>query len=144
MDKYYVLKERAVPEVLLKVVEAKRMLESGVAQSIQDATESVGISRSSYYKYRDDISVYHKKDAGKITTLILQLDDVPGRFLAVLNAISDYPINIYNVHQGTSVNGVANLMMELETPLESDYIPLIVNEIGKREGVHYVKILAKE
>ena len=48
---YYVLKEKAVPDVLLRVVEAKRLLDSGKTDSVQDATEQVGISRSSFYKY---------------------------------------------------------------------------------------------
>ena len=51
--KYFVLKQKAVPEVLLKVVEAKRLLDSGKAVSVQEAAENVGISRSSFYKYKD-------------------------------------------------------------------------------------------
>jgi len=144
MDKYYVLKERAVPEVLLKVVEAKRLIDSGQAESILDATERVGISRSSFYKYKDDISVFHKKDSGKITTVILQVDDGPGMFLGVLNAIAEYKVNILNIHQGISVNGVANLMLVLEAPGDAEYIPDIIGKIAKRDGVHYVKILARE
>ena len=57
--KYFVLKKKAVPEVLLKVVEAKRLLESERAESVQEATELVGISRSSFYKYKDDIFPFH-------------------------------------------------------------------------------------
>ena len=144
MEKYYVLRERAIPEILLKVVEAKRLIESGEAESIMEATEMVGISRSSFYKYKDDISIFHKKDEGKITTVILQVDDGPGMFLGVLNSIAEYKINILNIHQGISVNGVANLMLELEAPENADYIPDIVKKIGRREGVHYVKILARE
>ncbi len=144
MEKYYVLRERAVPEVLLKVVEAKRLMESGEAESIMEATEMVDISRSSFYKYKDDISIFHKKDEGKITTVILQVDDGPGMFLGVLNSIAEYKINILNIHQGISVNGVANLMLELEAPENAEYIPDIVKKIGRREGVHYVKILARE
>lgn len=52
---YFVVKEKAVPEVLLKVVEAKRLLESEKAVTVQEATDQVGISRSSFYKYKDDI-----------------------------------------------------------------------------------------
>ena len=55
---YYVVREKAVPEVLLKVVEAKRLLDSGKLESVQDATEAVGISRSSFYKYKDDITYF--------------------------------------------------------------------------------------
>ena len=57
---FFVLREKAVPEVLLKVVEAKRLLDSGKVESVQDATEAVGISRSSFYKYKDDIFPYHE------------------------------------------------------------------------------------
>lgn len=62
---YYVLKEKAVPEVLLKVVEAKRLIDSGKIASVQEATESVGISRSSFYKYKDDYFSFSRDNKGK-------------------------------------------------------------------------------
>lgn len=144
MAKYYVLKENAVPEVLIKVVEAKQLIEAGKVKSVQEATEVVGISRSSFYKYKDDISVFHNKQAGKLTTLVLQVDDGPGIFLRILNRIAEYNVNIMNIHQGISINGVANLMLVLEAPQELGCITQIVEQIGECEGVYYVKILAKE
>ena len=66
---YYVLKEKAVPEVLLKVVEAKRLIESGKIASVQEATEKVGISRSSFYKYKDDIFPFHDTAKGRTITI---------------------------------------------------------------------------
>ena len=54
-NRYYVVTKKAVPEVLLKVVEAKRLLESAKASTVQEAADMVGISRSSFYKYKDDI-----------------------------------------------------------------------------------------
>ena len=68
-ENFYVLTENAVPEVLLKVVEAKRLLDSGRESSVQDATERVGISRSSFYKYKDDIFRFHDDSAGTTITL---------------------------------------------------------------------------
>ena len=62
--KYYVVKERAVPEVLIKVVEAKKLLDMGKVETVQDATEQVGISRSSFYKYKDDIFPFHEETRG--------------------------------------------------------------------------------
>ena len=59
--KYYVVRERAVPEVLLKVVEAKRLLESKRVATVQEAAERTGISRSSFYKYKDDIFPFHEE-----------------------------------------------------------------------------------
>ena len=75
---YYVLKEKAVPEVLLKVVEAKRLLESDRAKTIQEATEAVGISRSSFYKYKEDIYPFHENTKGKNISFVMQMDDGPG------------------------------------------------------------------
>ena len=76
--KYFVLKQKAVPEVLLKVVEAKKLIESERAITIQEATEKVGISRSSFYKYKDDIFPFYDNAKGKTITLVLQMDDEQG------------------------------------------------------------------
>ena len=75
--KYYVVRERAVPEVLLKVVEAKRLLESKRVATVQEAAERTGISRSSFYKYKDDIFPFHEETNGKTITFIIQMDDEP-------------------------------------------------------------------
>ena len=82
--KYFVVKQKAVPEVLLKVVEAKRLLESEKALTIQDAVDSVGISRSSFYKYKDDIFQFHDNSQGTTITLTFQMDDEPGLLSDVL------------------------------------------------------------
>ena len=67
--KYYVVRERAVPEVLLRVVEAQKLLDCGKAQTVQEAAEQTGISRSSFYKYKDDIFPFHEETRGKTITL---------------------------------------------------------------------------
>ena len=87
---YYVLKEKAVPEVLLKVVEAKRLIESGKIASVQEATEKVGISRSSFYKYKDDIFPFHDTAKGRTITLVIQLDDEPGLLSVVLKTVAEF------------------------------------------------------
>lgn len=143
-SRYYVLKEKAVPEVLLKVVEAKRLIESGNALSIQEATEKAGISRSSFYKYKDDVFLFHKKDQGKITTAVIQMDDTPGMFLDVLKTIAAYRINVVTIHQSISVNGVASFMLSLEASVDSDAIPRIVDEVSAQRGIHYMKVIAEE
>ena len=80
--KYYVVTERAVPEVLQKVVEAKKLLDSGRVLTVQEAAEQTGISRSSFYKYKDDIFPFHENSKGKTITMVLQMDDEPGLCLS--------------------------------------------------------------
>ena len=92
--KYYVVRERAVPEVLLKVVEAKRLLESKRVATVQEAAERTGISRSSFYKYKDDIFPFHEETKGKTITFIIQMDDEPGLLSMVLQTIARFHGNI--------------------------------------------------
>ena len=74
-SKYFVVKQKAVPEVLLKVVEAKKLLETVRAITVQEAADRVGISRSSFYKYKDDIFPFYDNTKGKTITLVVQMDD---------------------------------------------------------------------
>ena len=89
-SKYFVVKQKAVPEVLLKVVEAKRLLESERAITVQEATDKVGISRSSFYKYKDDIFPFYDNTKGKTITLVVQMDDEQGLLSDLLQCICGY------------------------------------------------------
>ena len=86
--KYFVLKQKAVPEVLLKVVEAKKLLESERVITVQEATEAVGISRSSFYKYKDDIFPFYDNAKGKTVTFVTQMDDEPGLLSDLLHIVA--------------------------------------------------------
>ena len=141
---YYVIKEKAVPEVLLKVVEAKRLLESGRASSVQDAVERVDISRSSFYKYKDDIFPFHDNAKGRTITLVIQLDDEPGLLSSILRIIADGNANILTIHQSIPVNGIASLTLSIEILPQTTDANQIMEEIEAKDGVHYLKILARE
>ena len=141
---YFVLKEKAVPEVLLKVVEAKRLFESGKAASVQDATEAVGISRSSFYKYKDDIFPFHENERGKSITLVIQLDDEPGLLSLVLRAIDKFKCNILTIHQSVPINGIASLTLSIDVFQAQDKVDEMTSTIEQVEGVHYAKIIARE
>ena len=142
--KYFVLKQKAVPEVLLKVVEAKRLLDSGKAVSVQEAAENVGISRSSFYKYKDDIFPFHDNAKGKTITMVIQLDDEPGLLSVVLLIVADYHANILTIHQSIPVNGIASLTLSVDVLNETGDISQMVDTIEQQQGIHYLKILARE
>ena len=141
---YFVLKEKAVPEVLLKVVEAKRLFESGKVASVQDATEAVGISRSSFYKYKDDIFPFHENEKGKPITLVIQLDDEPGLLSNILRAIDKFRCNILTIHQSVPINGIATLTLSVDVFQAEEQVEELVAAIEQVDGVHYAKIIARE
>ena len=113
-SKYFVVKQKAVPEVLLKVVEAKKLLESERAITVQEATDKVGISRSSFYKYKDDIFPFYDNTKGKTITLVVQMDDEQGLLSDLLHVVAVYRANILTIHQSIPVNGVATLTLSVE------------------------------
>lgn len=142
--KYFVVKQKAVPEVLLKVVEAKKLLESERAMTVQDATDQVGISRSSFYKYKDDIFPFYDNTKGKTVTFVVQLDDEQGLLSDVLHVVAVYKANILTIHQSIPVNGVATLTLSLEIKSNTGNISKMVEDIEELSGIHYVKILSRE
>lgn len=142
--KYFVLKQKAVPEVLLKVVEAKRLIDSERALTIQEATEKVGISRSSFYKYKDDIFPFYENAKGRTITMVLQMDDEQGLLSDLLHIVAVYKANILTIHQSIPVNNVATLTLSVEVRPDTGDISGMVGEMERNNGVHYVKIIARE
>lgn len=142
--KYYVLKKKAVPEVLLKVVEVKRLLASERNLTIQEAADQIGISRSSFYKYKDDIFPFHENEKGQTITLAIQVDDMPGLLAEILKEVAEYRANILTIHQSIPLNGVATITLSVEILSTTGNISEMVNEIEMNEGVHYLKIVGRE
>ena len=142
--KYFVVKQKAIPEVLLKVVEAKRLLESEKVLTIQEAVDAVGISRSSFYKYKDDIFPFHDNSQGTTITLTFQMDDEPGILSDVLKIIAEYRANILTIHQSIPINGIASLTLSVEILATTGDISAMMQDIEIQCGVQYIKILARE
>ena len=142
--KYFVVKQKAIPEVLLKVVEEKRLLESEKVLTIQEAVDAVGISRSSFYKYKDDIFPFYDNTKGKTITLVVQMDDRQGLLSDLLHVVAVYRANILTIHQSIPVNGVATLTLSVEVREDTGNVSSMIDELEVLDGIHYVKILARE
>ena len=143
-SKYFVVKQRAVPEVLLKVVEAKKLLETVRAITVQETADRVGISRSSFYKYKDDIFPFYDNTKGKTITLVVQMDDKQGLLSDLLHVVAVYRANILTIHQSIPVNGVATLTLSVEVREDTENVSSMIDELEVLDGIHYVKILARE
>lgn len=141
--KYYVVKQKALPEVLLKVAQANRLIETkGI--SVADATEQVGISRSSYYKYKEDIFPFRDNVKGKTITFVLSMDDEPGLLSLVLKKVAEFHANILTIHQTIPVNGVASLTLSVDILPSTGDSSKMIEEIEQLPGVRYLKILSRE
>ncbi|MDY5845361.1 MAG: ACT domain-containing protein [Bariatricus sp.] len=142
--KYFVVKKKAVPDVLLKVVEVKRILAMNRGMTIQEATDEIGISRSSFYKYKDDIFPFHESEKGQTVTMVIQLDDTPGVMAELLQKVAEYKANILTIHQSIPINGVATITLSVEVLASTGNMSDMVDELEQHAGVHYLKIVGRE
>ncbi len=141
---FFVLRRKAVPEVLLKVVEAKNLLESRRASTVQEAIDAVGISRSSFYKYKEDIFRFQDNAKGKMINLSFQMEDEPGLLSDALKIVSDCQANVLTIHQSIPVGGVASLSLSIELLEGSGDISHMLERLEAQRGVFRVRLLAKE
>jgi chorismate mutase len=141
---YFIIERKAVPDVLLKVVQAKKLVEKEKTLTIQEAVDQVGISRSSFYKYKDSIFPFYDNARGSTITLSLRIDDEPGILSRVLNTIADYKMNILTIHQAIPINGIANISISIQLLETSGDIYEMMNGINGFQGIYEIKILARE
>lgn len=143
-SKYYVVTQNAIPEVLLKVIEVKRMLEQGDAPSVQKAAERAGISRSSFYKYKDDIFELRENTRGKTVNLLIGMKDEPGLLADVLKTVSAFHVNILTIHQSIPSGGMASISLSVEVLPGAGDISEMMEKIEKTEGICELRILGSD
>ena len=142
--KYYVVKDKAIPEVLIKVVEAKRLLTADKMMTVKEAKDKCGISRSSFYKYKDDIFPFDDSSKGRNITLSIQISDEMGLLSELLAVVAKYHANILTIHQTIPVSGVATISLSIEVLNDTGDLSKMVDEIGNLDGIFDIKILARE
>lgn len=141
---FYVISKDVLPEVFLKVVEVKKLLEKDAMLTVQEATERIGISRSSFYKYKDAIFPFYDKGKGQAITLLIHLQDEPGILSDVLNRIAYVGGNVLTINQMIPMNDIAIINLCMQTANMIMDIETFIGELQTLQGVHQVKILARE
>ena len=141
---YFVVKRRALPEVLLKVARVRQLMDNDRSMTVQEAADQVGISRSSYYKYKDDIAPFQDNNRGKNITFVIQFTDAPGALAGVLGVIAQYQANLLTIHMSIPINGVATSTICIEVLPQTGNVEALMSELENREETHYFKVLSRE
>lgn len=141
---FYIIDKSVLPEIFLKVMDVKNLLESRREKTVQDAVNKVGISRSAFYKYRDAIFPLYENTRGKTVTLSFNLDDTKGVLSNVLNDIASFEGNILTINQNIPTNGIANVTITIETDAMTEDLRVLMDRLERREGVQSLKIIARE
>ena len=131
-----------LPLVYHRVLHVKELLESGKAQTINDAVAMANVSRSAYYKYKDSVFPFNQMQG--ILTLLAVVIDIKGVLSTMLGALSDAGCNILTINQNVPVNGVANITLTLQTDHMKISVENLITELNKIHGVRKIDILAKQ
>ena len=140
--KYFIVEATALPDIFLKVAEAKRILELREADTVNEATLKVGISRSAFYKYKDAIRPFNDMLNGHIVTFQVLLKDEPGVLSSILASFAASGGNILTINQGLPINGCAVVAVNAETSGLRGSLQELLAQLNEAEGVLRGEILA--
>ena len=140
--KYYIVAAEALPEIFVKVAEAKRMMQTGEADTVGAATRQVGISRSAFYKYKDAVQPFNNMKTGHIITFYIMLKDNPGVLSNVLSIFAGSGANILTINQSIPTNGCAAVTISAETSDMELTLEDLISRVSALEGVVKFEILA--
>lgn len=135
---YVLVNADILPEVYSKVLEAKKYLASGDAQSATQAAKMAGISRSAYYKYKDSVFEYNPENSEEIETLSLTLVDTKGVLSAVVNEIFLVDANVLSINQEVPQNGVAKVSLTMRIAEMSVSVEKLIEKLKAVNGVKSV------
>lgn len=139
---YYIVEASALPEVFLKVAETKRLLSTGEASTVNEATKMTDISRSAFYKYRDSVLPFQNMMTGRIITFQLLLHDEPGRLSEILSIFAEAGANIMTINSIVPVNGTAVITISAETMDVTISLEELLARLTSTRGVVKADILA--
>ena len=142
LPKYYIVEASALPEVFLKVAEAKRLLQTGEASTVNDATRMTGISRSAFYKYRDSVLPFQNMMTGRIITFQFMLQDEKGLLSSLLSIFAEHKANIQTINSIVPTNGCALLTISAETIDLTITIEELLHQAAALPGVIKAEVLA--
>jgi chorismate mutase len=140
--KYYIVEASALPEVFLKVAEAKRLLATGQASTVNEATKLTDISRSAFYKYRDAVQPFQKMNVSRVITFQFLLHDEPGVLSTLLTIFAQEKANLLTINSITPSNGCAIVTITAETTEMSASLDELLHMLSDTPGVIKADVLA--
>jgi chorismate mutase len=140
--KFYIVAAQALPDIFIKVAEAKRMMQTGEAPTVGEATRQVGISRSAFYKYKDAVQPFNNMKVGHIITFHSMLKDSPGVLSDVLSIFAGSGANILTINQSIPTNGCAAVTISAETSDMEQSLEELMATVSRAPGVVRFEILA--
>lgn len=142
--KYLIVSKEILPDYYEKVIEARNLLNDGKVKGISEAVKMVGISRSTYYKYKDYVFAPSDNSMGRKALISMMLDHKKGVLSEVINYLSSVDGNILTINQNIPINNVASVVISMDISDAALPIEDIVTNLGQIHYVNSPKLLALE
>ena len=140
---FLIVSKDILPEAILKTARAKELMAKGDVATVNDAVESVGLSRSAYYKYKDGVFPFYEASREKIITISMILENKSGVLSHVLNFIASVQGNILTINQSLPLQGVANVTISVETAGMVDTPESLMAGLGDMDGVRKIEFVGQ-
>lgn len=143
-SEFFLVKSDMLPEVFVKVMAVKRLLSSGKAESVNEAVQRVGLSRSAYYKYKDAVMPFYETSRGRLVTLIFAVENFPGILSGIILTLAKVKANVLTINQNIPINGLADVSISIETDRMTVDLEQLLDDLGRIPGVRSYRILARD
>lgn len=144
MKNYLIVSKKILPNVYDKVIEARNLINNGSVKGISEAVKIVGISRSTYYKYKDYVFSPDENSIGRKAVISMMLKHEKGILSNVLNFLSQEHANILTINQSIPINGKASVNVSLDISDLTKSIEDVLLEMKKIKGATSVRLLSVE
>lgn len=142
-ERYFIVREDMLPEAIVKTIQVKEMLHRGDAATVHEATERVGLSRSAFYKYKDGVYTQNQLAREQIVTISMDLDHRSGVLSKVLGLVASSEGNVLTINQSIPLQGLANVVISVETSLMSGDLSELIDAIKRHDGVRKVSVIGQ-
>ena len=139
--KYMVVDKALLPSYCEKVIEARQLLEDGAAKDVSEAVKKVGISRSTFYKYKDMVREMSTISMGRHAIISMMMNHRVGVLWTVLRIISNYDYSVWTITQNPPVDNKANVVITLDLGQDADSLDDMLREIATVAGLSRIQLL---
>ena len=144
LENYLIIHKDILPDYYEKVIEARQLVESGKVKDVSQAVKQVGISRSTYYKYKDYILEPTELDSGRKAVLSMLLDHEPGVLSTLLTRISEKGGSVLTINQNMPIHGKASVTIGLDVSEMNAGTDELVEAVASVPGVDNARLVAIE
>lgn len=141
-EKYYIVEESVLPDIIVKVLETKKLLDNKKCKNITEAVKITGISRSAFYKYANKVEEFYNNQILRTVTIGIEIIDAPGMLNKILKEIAKFELNVLTINQSIPLNNIAYITITLEESQHNAFEQLF-EDLKKLEFLRNLRILGR-